>query len=223
MTVLERTTWRPLVGLRFVDAATGLPVREDLRVTAQVRRVEHELVRSRDGAAWGLHLDPLPPAAPVVVRVTDAARRFLPAIAEVGAGMTTHVLASAPARAVPPGYAEVRATVVQEGPAREPLPGFRLTVTVDGTPATGYADDRGDVLVCLSWPKSAPGVALRERTWKATVAVAGPDVPPARGDAFALDLDATYTAREVALGEQTLSYGAPLVLKTQGADALFVR
>lgn len=223
MTVIERTTWRPLVGLRFVDAATGLPVREGLRVSAHVRRAEHELVRSRDGAAWGLHLDPAPPAGPVAVRVADAARRFLPAIAEVGAGMTTHALASAPARPVPPGYAEVRATVLEEGPEREPLPGLRLTVTVAGTPATGYADERGDVLVCLPWPKSAPGVALRERSWTATVAAAGPDVPPARGEDFALDLDATYTAREVVLGEQTLSYGAPLVLKTQGADALFVR
>jgi len=73
-------------------------------------------------------------------------------------------------------------------------------------------------------------VPLGDRTWTATVAAAVPDVAPAGGADFALDLGATYTDRKLAakttgataLGEQTLRYGTPLVLTTEGEKALLV-
>ena len=208
-------------------------MRDGLRVSARVGRADHELVRSRDGAAWGLHLEPAPPAGPIAARVADAARRFLPTVTAVGAGVTAVELFSAPARAVPAGYAEVRATVLDRA-TRKPLPGLRLTVTAGGASFVGHADGRGDVLLCLPWPKTAAAVdgtpPLHDRTWPMTVAAATPKAA-LEGEDFVLDLDATYTNRTLAakatgtavLGEQVLAYGAPLVLKTEGADALLVR
>ena len=57
-----------------------------------------------------------------------------------------------------------------------------------------------------------------------------PAVAPAAGGDFALDPGATYSDRRIAakttgaaaLGEQTLRYGAPLVLTTEGETALLV-
>ena len=233
MTVREQNLWRPVAGVRFTDAATGLPVRDGLRVSARIGRTTHELVRSRDGAAWGLHRAPEPPPGAITAHIEDQARRFLPAVATLPRSLSAVALSSAPARAVPAGYAEVRATVLDRD-TREPLPGLRLTVTVAGKPAAGHADARGDVLVCVPWPKTPANVdgtpALGDRTWPATVTAAVPDVAPAGGAGFAVDLGATYTNRTVAakttgadaLGEQTLRYGTPLVLTTEGEKALLV-
>jgi hypothetical protein len=230
---MEHSLWRPVAGVHFTDAATGLAVRDGLRVSARIGRTTHALVRSRDGAAWGLHRAPEPPAGTITAHVEDEARRFLPAVTTLPRSLSAVALSSAPARAVPAGYAEVRATVLDRL-ARKPLPGARLTVTVAGKAAAGHADGRGDVLVCLPWPKTPANVAgtvqLGDRTWAATVTAATPDVAPAAGADFALDLGATYSDRRLAakttgddaLGEQTLRYATPLVLTTEGEKALLV-
>jgi hypothetical protein len=228
----ETSVWRPVAGVRFTDGATGIVVRDGLTVSARIGRTTHALVRSRDGAAWGLHAFP-EPAGAITARIADEAHRFLPAVATLPRGLSDIELSSAPARAVPVGYAAVRATVL-ERTSRRPLPGLRLTVTVAGATATGHADERGDVLVCLPWPKTPANVGgtppLAARTWPATVTAAVPDAEPAAGDDFALDPGATYTDRKLAakttgaaaLGEQTLRYGTPLVLTTEGETALLV-
>jgi hypothetical protein len=233
VTVSETSTWRPVAWIGFTDAATGMAVRDELRVSARFGRRTQALVRSIDGAAWGLHLAPEPPAGTITAHVDDPARRFLPAVATLPRHGSQLALASAPARAVPTGYAQVRATVLDRITGA-PLPGLRLTVTVAGTAATGYADGRGDVLVCLPWPKTPASVGasspLADRTWTASVKAAAPDPAPAAGRGFALDLAATYrdrrlaakTVGQTALGEQTLAYGTPLVLTTEGEKALLV-
>ena len=185
-------------------------------------------MRSRDGAGWGLHVRPQPGA--ITARIEDPALRFLPVVTALP--RPTVELSSAPGRAVPAGYAAVRATVLERA-TRAPLPGLRLTVTVAGRDAVGHADARGEVLVCLPWPKTPTAVdtpPLGDRTWAATVKAAVPAVAPAGGDDFALDPGATYSDRRIAakttgaaaLGEQTLRYGAPLVLTTEGETALLV-
>jgi len=233
VTVRDASTWKPLAGVAFTDAATGLAVHDGLRVSARIGRTTHALERSLNGAAWGLHLAPEPPAGAITAHIEDSARRFLPAVATLPRGRSALALASAPARTVPAGYAEVRAFVLDRA-TRTPLPGLRLTVMVAGTTAVGHADGRGDVLVCLPWPKTPANVngtpPLGDRTWPVTVKASVPDVAPAGGPDFVLDLGATHTDRKLAakttgaaaLGEQTLHYGTPLVLTTEGERALLV-
>lgn len=233
MTVTERVVWRPVLGVAFSDAVTGVAVRDGLRVSARLGGRTRALVRSRDGAGWSLHSDREPPAGEVALHIEDDQARYLPAVVSLAAGFATFTLAAAAARSVPVGFGQVRATV-QDRATRRPLPGVRLDVTVAGVTRSGHADGRGEVLVCLPWPKTAPAVAgtlpPADRTWSVAVKAAVPAQPPPAGADFALDLAAAYSPRKIAaktgggaaLPHQTLRYGTALVLTTEGETALLL-
>jgi hypothetical protein len=218
----------------FTDAATGLVVRDGLRVVARLRGDARALVRSLDGAGWSLHLDRAAPAS-VALRVDDPEGRYLPVETEpaTGGAPARFELASAPGRSVPPGYAVVRAEIRKRSTGA-PMPGSRLEITCDGHTARGHADATGQALVLLPWPKAPAGIAgttpLLDRTWACDVKVAEPDTAPPAGPAFALDPDVPFTARRAfaektgltALPDQTLRFGASLVLHTESDPALLV-
>jgi hypothetical protein len=219
----------------FTDTATGLVVRDGLRVIARLPREERALVRSINGSGWSLHLDRTPPAA-VALQVDDPEGRYLPVATTLATGgpPVELGLSSAPGRTVPFGRAEVRAELRSRATGA-PMPGARLEIACAESTAHGHADATGQVLVVLPWPKPPAGIAgtttpLADRTWPCAVKVAEPDTAPADGPAFALDPAVTFTARRAcaaktgnaALPDQTLRFGAPLVLHTESDSALLV-
>ena len=229
----------PVVALRFTDGATGLRVRDALRVDATLGSRVRALSHADGGGGWSLHPEGGNLPASLRLRANDPLGRYLPVRGKVdttGALPVTRSieLAAAPGRSLPSGHAEVRATVLDRA-TRAPLPGLRLDLTCNARTSTGRADARGDVLVSFPWPAPPQGLDAAgppaKQTWTVNVRASAPD-PPASADPreFVLDADATFTAKRVcaaadgdaALADQTLRYGVPLILTTQGEKALLI-
>lgn len=171
---LERIEWRVLGALRFVDAATGVPVERNLRVEAPGAT----LVRNRSGLYVIRHWDALatheseflaPPATPapgsqsLSVSVTDPAGGYLPVAAQIPlprvsdpaqaqaanslfqpAVVPLYLAASAP---VGPNWAVLRVSLT-EAASGDALGGALLHVRVNGTVlGRGLTDWRGEALV----------------------------------------------------------------------------
>jgi hypothetical protein len=241
--VTERLIHRPVLGLRFTDAATGAAVIDDLDVGG--RTADRALALSRpltSRGAFGAHAG----TGPATLTVRDRAGRFLPLrfgvdlpagllLDPCGDGGTAIELASAPTRAVPAGYAAIHARL-WDRPGARPASWARLRAECGGHTATGTADARGRVLVLLPWPAPvaedtrvpplhearwpvvltafwSPGLAVAEDVGDREI------VPPdlcalrAQPQVSLLDHDAPLPA-------QQLAYGRALIVRSTGSSDL---
>jgi hypothetical protein len=154
-------------------------------------------------------------------------------------------LFSAPSRIVPGGIAAIRADL-EDATTGQPAAWAVLEASAAGAPVyRGIADERGRVVVFLPYPEvpwhgSSPppgSQPLSSQTWQVTLTVryspagASPPFPdPAQGEPP--DLCAVLTQSEgmmlgsaspdTQLGQQTLSFGRELVLRTPGRTVLLV-
>lgn len=169
-----------LLGIRFWDAHTDLPVQSRLRVMAIPAGMQApvEAVRSRSNAYVFPELPGLrrfelmeeedilsPPGGRVsfVITVEDPAGQYLPAVFSLDLPLPykglflsqtpgAHAqLFSAPARAVPAGMAAVRADLWDEDNGRPAAYGV-LQVNIQGREKIGIADGAGRALVLMPWP-----------------------------------------------------------------------
>jgi hypothetical protein len=185
------------VGLRCVDAATGLPILEGLAALAwpahDPRRVTRAVVGRNGLLSWhnlpGLGgwertdaetEDPWAsrPAIPYVLHVEDARRRYHPLRDVVTLPLDRgeapeHGLFPTPAAAVPDGYAAVRARLEDE----TSLPAAWAVVDVvagtgpGATTGRGVTGPDGQVLVLVPWPEPAPGLPPHQQSWPLQVSV----------------------------------------------------
>lgn len=176
----ETLTLRTLLGYRFLDAATGAPVRDGLRVLARPvgggRVVEG--YRTASGAvAFGVlpglralampGPDPAPPDRAFWVEVADLEGRFATVRTRVSvprrggsppeavSALADFYLFSTPSRPSPPGAAEVRVDLVANG---EPAALAVVEAEVEGRTHFGIADEWGRAVVYVPYP--AASIAL---------------------------------------------------------------
>lgn len=144
-------------------------------------------------------------------------------------------LFSAPARAIPPGMAAVRAEVTE---AATGDPAAFAVLEVDAGPGgphgRGFADDQGRVLVILGYPRPPSGLGIAPRsieaaTWTLNIAVryaAGaasgpyPDLCQVLGQPPAVALATRSPDTPLSTGQ--LAFGQDLVLATAGETVLLV-
>lgn len=140
---------------------------------------------------------------------------------------------SGPARAIPAGFAAVRAQL--ELDTGGPASWARVDVTLPHGPvARGLADGTGRVVVVFAYPEPpAPAAALHDLTWPVGLdayygvgspltAVAAPDQPPELCDVLRQS-PARLLADDVqTLTEAYLTFGRELVLRTAGHSTLLL-
>jgi hypothetical protein len=169
-----------VLGLRFLDHTTGLPVLAGIRATAVPVDQSGVAVPGLAGPSGVVSFHQLPglrdvefPSAELAggpasfpsgveyfVMIEDGAERFLPAIFTVQlpldpTGATLPLLDvpvfAAPARPVTPGFAAIRADL-RDVDTDEPIAHAVVRVDVGGVAGIGIADGRGRVLVLVQTP-----------------------------------------------------------------------
>ncbi len=180
-TLLESRMVAAVLGLRFIDYATGLSVDAGIRATAvptsqpdaAVHGVAgpsgivsfHELSGLRDLEFPAVDSEPtgpvsFPSSVECLVMIDDVEERFLPAIFGVQlpldpTGTALPLLEvpvfSAPTRPVTRGFGAMRADL-RDVVTGEPVPYAVLRVDVGGVSGIGIADKRGRTLVLVQTP-----------------------------------------------------------------------
>jgi hypothetical protein len=208
---------RPAIGLRFTDAADGTPVVDGLSVRAGRARFV------RPGSEVGAFSLSRAPAE--LATVSDMTGRFLGLrVALTQPGLNDPIsLPSAPSRSVPPGFAAIRAQL-SDASTHLPASWAVLELTCAGTTVSAIADVQGSALGLLPWP--APATALEQQPlldqqWPVSVVArwerTGPGAPMPEQSALRAQpvVRALASAgHDDALGDQTLTYGRELVLRT---------
>ena len=140
-------------------------------------------------------------------------------------------LLSLPSRPVPPGFAAVRARLVNPDGTGAHLAALEVTAAPGSRTVRGYADVRGEALALLPYPEPSgstgsppfePGGKLTDQHWQVEI---GASLPASAPDetlpdicSFALRQPATLTADGAPLPSvQTLDYGRDLVLPPRPA------
>ena len=178
--LLESRTIAAVLGLRFIDYTTGLPVLAGIKATAvptaqpqaAVQGIVgpsgivsfHELAGLRDLEFPTADAPSGPTSFPggveCLVLIDDVEERFLPAVFTVqlpldptGAALPLLDVPvfSAPTRPVTPGFGAIRADL-RDVDTGEPVPYAVLRVDVGGVAGIGIADARGRALVLVQTP-----------------------------------------------------------------------
>ena len=195
---LESVVRRAPLAVRAVDAATGLPISDDVEATAWPSSAPAASTTSNRPTAKGvLGFRRLPgmgsyedalaepeswfgtphllPRVPFTVRVVDRKGRFLPVVRTVTVPSPAPIdvlLPSAPARLAPPGFGLVVGQAILEG-SHEPAAWAMVQVDVGGHAVGGVTDPRGAfaVPVPLLTAPNGPTTPSSGPSWNAHVSI----------------------------------------------------